>query len=97
LQPYPFPVVQDFIIFPIAAGNHQNGIRYRLTGQTRARRAKGNRNFIAVGRFQDFCNLFFSVGFNDNLGDQTIKAGIGAVGKGAQRVGDQTLLNEVKR
>ncbi len=86
LQPDAPAVVDDRIAVPAAAGHDEHRVGHRLAREACPRGAKGDRGVRTVRGLQNSGDFGFRVGAHDDLGDQPIKAGVRAVGEGAQRV-----------
>ena len=86
LQPDASAVVDDLVAVPAAAGHDEHRVGHRLARKACPRGAEGDRGVRMVRGLQDSGDFGLGVGAHDDLGDQTVEAGVRAVGEGAQRV-----------
>ena len=86
LKPDAVSIVQDFIVFPVAAGNDQDRIANGLAAKAGSGGPECDGDIISVGSFHNLRNFCFRFRLDNDFGNQAIEAGIGSVGQGAQGV-----------
>ena len=84
----------DFLAVPVVAEHDQHRVADGLAREAGARCAKGHRYLIATGQAQQFDHFIFGLDANHQLGDQSVKARIGAERQGRQRIGKTAVLGD---
>ena len=82
-------VLADLIPFPAVTELNQHRVGNGLSRQAGTGGTKGQWQLVCIGQSDQLNNLLFAFDSDHNLGNESIKAGIRAVGKGAQGIGNQ--------
>ncbi len=88
LEPDAVATVEHLEPGPEARGEYEHGVADRLAGQAGASCPEGDGNAECARFAQDQCDFGERLGLDHDLGDQSVEAGVGAVGEGAGGVGD---------
>ena len=91
LQADPVGLVKDPEVGPAPAQAHQDGIADRLARQAGAGGPEGDRQLQPACFPEDALHLEFVLDIDDDFRNEPVKAGIRAVGDGAQRIGDEPV------
>ena len=83
--------VANLAAVPVVAEHDQHRVADRLAGQAGAGGAESHRDVFRVGQLEQGDHLGFGFDAHHQLGDQPVKAGVGAEGEGGKRVVEAAL------